>query len=46
MTLVADGCTSGSAERHEQSLVGIRGYRRQRTADALVAEIGGLTQSH
>ena len=46
VTLVADGCTTVSAERHEQSLVGIRGYCRQRTADALVAEIVGLTQSH
>ena len=46
VTLVADGCTTVSAERHEQSLVGIRGYSRQRTADALVAEIVGLTQSH
>ena len=46
VTLVADGCTTVSAERHEQSLVGIRGYCRQRTADGLVAEIVGLTQSH
>ena len=46
VTLVADGCTTSSAERHEQSLIGIRGYCRQSCTDALVAEIAGLTQSH
>jgi ureidoacrylate peracid hydrolase len=46
VTLVTDACTTSSAERHEQSLIGIRGYCRQRTTDALVAEIAGLTQSH
>jgi ureidoacrylate peracid hydrolase len=46
VTLVADACTTNTAERHEQSLIGISGYCRQRTADALVAEIAGLTQSH
>ena len=46
VTLVADGCTTSSAERHEQSLIGIRGYCRQSCTDALVAEITGLTQSH
>ena len=45
-TLVTDACTTASAERHEQSLIGIRGYCRQRTADALVSEIAELTQSH
>ena len=44
VTLVADGCTTVSAERHQQSLVSIRGYCRQCTTDALVAEIVGLTQ--
>jgi ureidoacrylate peracid hydrolase len=39
VTLVTDACTTASAERHEQSLLGIRGYCRQRTADALVSEI-------
>jgi hypothetical protein len=39
VTLVIDACTTSSAERHEQSLLGIRGYCRQRTTDALVAEI-------
>jgi ureidoacrylate peracid hydrolase len=46
VTVVADACNTASAERHEQSLIGIRGYCRQRTADALVGEIAGLTQSH
>jgi ureidoacrylate peracid hydrolase len=31
VTLVTDACTTNSAERHEQSLLGIRGYCRQRT---------------
>jgi ureidoacrylate peracid hydrolase len=43
VTLVTDACTTNSAERHEQSLIGIRGYCRQRTTDALVAEIAALT---
>jgi ureidoacrylate peracid hydrolase len=34
-TLVTDGCTTASAERHEQSLLGIRGYCRQTTAELL-----------
>jgi nicotinamidase-related amidase len=39
VTLVTDACKTTSAERHEQSLLGIRGYCRQRTTDELVAEI-------
>jgi ureidoacrylate peracid hydrolase len=39
VTLVTDACTTTSAERHEQSLIGIRGYCRQRTTDVLLAEI-------
>jgi ureidoacrylate peracid hydrolase len=46
VTLVADGCTTTSAERHEQSLIGIRGYCRQSRTDALVTEITALTGSH
>jgi hypothetical protein len=30
---------------HEQSLIGIRGFCRQRTTDAVVAEITALTGS-
>jgi ureidoacrylate peracid hydrolase len=45
VTLVADACTTASAERHEQSLIGIRGYCRQRTTDVLLAEIAALTGS-
>jgi ureidoacrylate peracid hydrolase len=45
VTLVADAYTTASAERHEQSLIGIRGYCRQRTTDAVVAEITPLTGS-
>jgi ureidoacrylate peracid hydrolase len=39
VTLVADACTTDSPERHEQSLIGIRSYCRQRTTDMLLAEI-------
>jgi len=46
LTLVTDGCTTTGEDRHEQSLLGIRGYCRQRTTDVLLAEIAGLTQSH
>jgi ureidoacrylate peracid hydrolase len=45
VTLVSDACPTESAERHEQSLLGIRGYCRQRTTDLLLAEIGTLTAS-
>jgi ureidoacrylate peracid hydrolase len=42
VTLVTDACTTSSAERHEQSLIGIRGYCRQRTTDELLAEIAAF----
>jgi ureidoacrylate peracid hydrolase len=45
VTLVSDACTTSSAERHNQSLIGIRGYCRQRTTDELVTEIKALTLS-
>jgi len=45
VSLVTDACTTNSAERHEQSLVGIRGYCRQRPTDAVAAEIAALTGS-
>jgi nicotinamidase-related amidase len=44
-TLVTDGCITASAERHEQSLIGIRGYCRQRRTDELLVEIAALTGS-
>jgi ureidoacrylate peracid hydrolase len=43
VTLVSDACTTYSAERHEQSLIGIRGYCRQRTTEEMMAEIATLT---
>ena len=43
VTLVSDACTTESAERHEQSLLGIRGYCRQRRTEEFVAEITALT---
>ena len=42
VTLVTDACTTDSAERHEQSLLGIRGYCRQRRTDQLLAEIAAF----
>src|SRR5690242_12133135 len=46
VTLVTDACTTNTVERHEQSLIGIRGYCRQCRTDELLAEIGKLTGSH
>ena len=46
VTLVSDACATASAERHEQSLLGIRGYCRQRSTDTLLTEIAGLTRTH
>src|SRR5579863_10078834 len=43
VTVVTDACTAYSAERHEQSLIGVRGYCRQRETEALIAEITELT---
>ena len=43
VTLVTDACTTDGAERHEQSLLGIRVYCRQRTTQELLTEIAGLT---
>lgn len=39
VTLVTDACITDRADRDEQSLLGIRGYCRQRTTDTVVAEI-------
>jgi ureidoacrylate peracid hydrolase len=39
VTLVTDACTTDSAERHEQSLIGIRGYCRQRTTAVILTEL-------
>jgi ureidoacrylate peracid hydrolase len=43
VTVVTDACTTYSAGRHEQSLVGIRGYCRQCRTETLLAEIAELT---
>jgi ureidoacrylate peracid hydrolase len=43
VTLVSDACTTSSAERHNQSLLGIRGYCRQRTTENVIAEIEAAT---
>ena len=39
VTLVTDACATYSAERHENSLSAIKGYCRQMTTEALVAEV-------
>ena len=39
VTLVTDACTTKSAERHEQSLLGIRGYCRQRPSAVILTEL-------
>jgi ureidoacrylate peracid hydrolase len=43
VTLVTDACTTDSVERHAQSLIGIRGYCRQRTTQQLLDEIARLS---
>ncbi len=42
VTLATDACVTDSAERHEQSLIGISGYCRQRRTNELLAEIEHL----
>jgi ureidoacrylate peracid hydrolase len=44
VTLVTDACTTTSAERHEQSLIGIRSYCRQRSTGELIEEITAVTE--
>eukprot|EP01043_Picozoa_sp_COSAG02_P006992 COSAG02_NODE_205_length_29157_cov_13.424771_17_plen_99_part_00 len=45
VTQVSDACITFTPERHEASLRSIKGYCRQRTTEALVAEIDGLEPS-
>ncbi len=40
VTLVTDACATYTRERHETALAAIKGYCRQRTTDAFLAEIG------
>jgi ureidoacrylate peracid hydrolase len=40
VTLVPDACATMSEERHQNTLRAIKGYCRQVTTDALIAEIG------
>ena len=39
MTVVEDACATHSARRHRESLLGIGGYCRVRTTDALISEL-------
>ncbi len=43
VTVATDACATLSRERHEWSLRNLSGYCRQRTTDALIAEIERLT---
>jgi ureidoacrylate peracid hydrolase len=45
VTLVTDACATSSMERHEQSLIAIRGYCRQRQTQELLPEIATVTGS-
>ena len=42
MTVVEDACATHSEQRHRESLLGIEGYCRVRTTDALLAELAAL----
>ena len=42
MTVVEDACATHSELRHRESLLGIKGYCRVRTTDALIAEIASI----
>ena len=39
MTVAEDACAANAEQRHEESLIGINGYCRRRTTDALIAEL-------
>ena len=42
MTVVEDACATHSELRHRESLLGIKGYCRVRTTDALIAELASV----
>lgn len=44
VTLVPDACATYSQERHDNTLRAIKGYCRQVSTDALIAEISGASQ--
>ncbi len=41
VTLVPDACATHSQERHDNTLRAIKGYCRQRSTEALLAELDG-----
>ena len=43
VTMVTDACATHSEERHRSSIANNRGYCRQATTDAMIAELAGLT---
>lgn len=42
MTVVEDACATHSAQRHRESLLGMKGYCRSRTTEQLIAELSTL----
>lgn len=44
VTQVTDACATYTSERHDNSLSTIKGYCRQVTTDALIAELGGTNR--
>ncbi len=42
MTVVEDACATHSAQRHRESLLGMKGYCRARTTEQLIAELSTL----
>ena len=45
MTLIEDACATHAQARHDASLVGIKGYCRIRSTDAVLDEIDSLQRS-
>jgi nicotinamidase-related amidase len=39
MTVIEDACATTSKKRHEESLIGIKGYCRQRSSDDVIQEL-------
>ena len=42
MTVITDACATFSEQRHEEGLIGFKGYCRQRTTDEIIAELDGV----
>lgn len=44
MTVIPDACATFSQQRHDEGLVGFKGYCRSRTTDQIIAEIAAWPQ--